>query len=48
MKMGKTESFASVAASLPKRPKPHPVPTQKDMDQAIKEMAVKRFSRSAS
>ena len=48
MKKGKTQTFASVAASLPKRPKLHPVPTQNDVDQAIKEMAVKRFSRSVS
>jgi bifunctional DNA-binding transcriptional regulator/antitoxin component of YhaV-PrlF toxin-antitoxin module len=42
----KTETFASVAAGLPKRPKPSPVPTIDDMDKAIKEMAVKRYSRS--
>jgi len=42
----KTETFASVAAGLPKRPKLSPVPTIDDMDRAIKEMAVKRYSRS--
>jgi antitoxin PrlF len=40
----KTETFESVAARLPKRPKPNPVPTLKDMDEAIREMAKKRFS----
>lgn len=42
----KTETFASVAAGLPKRPKRRTVPTIGDMDRAIKEMAVKRYSRS--
>jgi bifunctional DNA-binding transcriptional regulator/antitoxin component of YhaV-PrlF toxin-antitoxin module len=44
----KTETFASVAAGLPKKPKPKPVPTIEDMDRAIKEMAVKRQSKFAS
>lgn len=44
----KTETFASVAAGLPKRPKRKAVPTIGDMDRAIKEMAVKRYSRSLS
>lgn len=44
----KTETFASVAAGLPKRPKRKSVPTIEDMDRAIKEMAVKRYSRSFS
>lgn len=44
----KTETFASVAAGLPIRPKRKPVPTIEDMDKAIKEMAVKRYSRFLS
>jgi bifunctional DNA-binding transcriptional regulator/antitoxin component of YhaV-PrlF toxin-antitoxin module len=44
----KTETFASVAAGLPEKPKRKPVPTIGDMDRAIKEMAVKRYARSAS
>jgi hypothetical protein len=44
----KTETFASVAADLPKRPKRKAVPSIGDMDRAIKEMAVKRYSRSQS
>ncbi len=44
----KTETFASVAAGLPKKPKPKPVLTIEDMDRAIKEVAVKRYSRSLS
>lgn len=44
----KTETFASVAAVLPKRARPKRVPTTEDMDRAIKEMAVKRYSRSLS
>lgn len=44
----KTETFASVAASLPKKPKPHPVPTVEDMDEAVRKMAKKRYSRSVS
>lgn len=44
----KTETFASVSAGLPKKLKPKPVLTIEDMDRAIKEMAVKRYSRSLS
>ena len=44
----KTETFASVAAGLPERPKRKTVPTIEEMDRAIKEMAVKRSSRNAS
>lgn len=44
----KTETFASVAASLPNRPKRKSIPTIEDMDKAIKEMAVKRYSRFLS
>ncbi len=44
----KTETFASVAASLPKKKKPNRVITLEDMDEAIKEMATKRYSRSVS
>lgn len=44
----KTETFASVAASLPKKAKEDFVPTIEDMDEAIKKMAKKRYSRSVS
>ncbi len=44
----KTETFASVAAGLPKKPKQRSVPTQRDTDDAIRKMAVKRYSRSVS
>jgi bifunctional DNA-binding transcriptional regulator/antitoxin component of YhaV-PrlF toxin-antitoxin module len=44
----KTETFSSVADGLPKRPKRKAVPSIGDMDRAIKEMAVKRYSRSHS
>jgi len=42
----KNETFASVAASLPKMAKPDPAPTIEDMDVAIEEMAGKHLSRS--
>lgn len=42
----KNETFASVAAGLPKKAKPDPVPTIEDIDVAIVEMAGKRFLRS--
>lgn len=44
----KTETFASVAAALPKKPRSRSIPTQKDMDDAIGKMAVQRYSRSVS